>query len=636
MSRIYRVIGIIALSCGVMVASTFPAEATINPGVIASAIEAGGIVTEAASTVAIATGLGEVVAMAYGAYLTYSAVSSWFHIKSPVSAATPASPFLGGVVEGATRTTCGIVGLSGYRTYGVTGTTCPGENYYSWSDGNSFNTAAHNFTAVGGATIAGSQLNYTTGSIPKFVLSSSNYPYVQCGVFWKSVSTGAVSYSFDLHNGSVDYLDGMTTIRDPQPSQTNKQVSNCTAGIQTSITYAGIDQTTKIYLGQAFLLRPYSDVDGTFHTVAMGTFPNQSFSVNASDIIAETLDPAYNTGASYTVAVSCTTVSGGSVTVNTQAPVPYTANTDQAVEVKPCPSGSYKSKVVVTRSQGGLASSTVTTWSQITPSSTPYPLCGGANACALLVYYNSGGTQTACDTTVLDCQNWFTLVKSDPTSFTCHWGSYTLPTMASCQFLQYQYQPGAIRGLDGVATLPQTAPVTSLGTGTGSSPSNDTSTPTLTDPSAWGCAPSGWGLLNPLAYVGSTWCLIKLAVFPSAGVFTNAATQLKTAWTGSSVGTFTTAVISVPSTLLGLAGNGATDCQGPGFTLTVGTVTPRMVYPLNACASPMSGVASTTRLLGSIFVGFGGVVLIWNTYASALGLPKISFKPQVWEQGELF
>lgn len=213
-----------------------------------------------------------------------------------------------------------------------------------------------------------------------------------------------------------------------------------------------------------------------------------------------------------------------------------------------------------------------------------------------------------------------TLILSDQTvadTYQCRYGPYTLPA-AQCEYAIPQTTTNP-------TPQPTTTPSPTATPTTSPSPEPTPSpTPTNTagtdvpEPSgelAIGCAPTGWAVLNPIAYVQATACVLQWAFVPTD--LAPAAATVQQALDNSALGTITTFVsdFTGPLTAFRDAGDNPNNCLGPAVTMPFSLAgngrEDLITHPFAAC----EGFTKTLAEMSTIIIG--GTVYISALYIAA-------------------
>lgn len=144
------------------------------------------------------------------------------------------------------------------------------------------------------------------------------------------------------------------------------------------------------------------------------------------------------------------------------------------------------------------------------------------------------------------------------------------------------------------------------------------------------CAPSGWALLNPLAYVSGMACVLQLLFIPQH--FGESFGDVADAWNGSVIGTVADAfalVWGLPGELQdGYENSTFTDpdaCEGPTVNVNWGNLgtesgnVTQEVNPLYACDGPAESAANVIKPLASGLLYIGLAILVVKLALSVLG-----------------
>jgi hypothetical protein len=139
------------------------------------------------------------------------------------------------------------------------------------------------------------------------------------------------------------------------------------------------------------------------------------------------------------------------------------------------------------------------------------------------------------------------------------------------------------------------------------------------------CVPSGWGLLNPMAYARVTGCVFEYLLVPIQPISTRW-DELQAAAGDSVVGTVT----DVASDIYAVPGDFAeaatadTGCAGLPIDMSVLTPQAGTIYPFSACANASKKAADLSQLILSLGLVLGGAVTAVNMMMSVWGGPKIN------------
>ncbi len=233
-----------------------------------------------------------------------------------------------------------------------------------------------------------------------------------------------------------------------------------------------------------------------------------------------------------------------------------------------------------------------------------YPEC--ANGSCLLDLRKSA---VSCFQNAAACDGWMTDPNRD-TLYACWYGTHSVP-LSQCYVYAPTFTPAKV-----AAGMPYADPSTGTSTGVQTAPveggvmDNPVNAPSSTPRQCW---PTGWGQLNPLAWVlqplqcGLTWAFV-----PSQPQVDAQLAKVQTAWKA-------TPMFQMAGVVTGWHFQIAmTGCKGPGVPIVYGTKTYDTWYPLNACDQPMAfwaGVCSTAVNLAFIILGglaitrhIGGIV----------------------------
>lgn len=580
----WKMVTTIGLICGAVVLATEPAEAFAPPVYIVPAV-ASTLTVEAGVVASLVSGVGELAIAGYGAYLGWTTISHFFRVKVPYHSGSGSDPM--------TNPTTSIwSGGDYYNTYPGQVTGGWDQLSYSsiWRSVNVVNWSNYSFTLFGGSAYVGQIPNLTTGANPSTWTShSSTESLIGCSITVKTVATGIYKFVYDTANGTDSLLSPVST-----PNQASFTIPKCATQIQNEITSAGVDNSTVMLVSENI-----GSAGASF-----ATSPNYGFASHVlTGLTAQTMQGT----------TTCKNA-GGSILTIAGSVLNLTSGVAD-VELKGCPAGYYvyDSKIV----QGdGVTTHTAYDLGQKASTSSSYPLCAGVNQCQLQVYYKT----VPCTDSVGACTDWYKDYIVSPTDFQCYWGTYLLTGMTDCAPLIYQYDPNAVRNSDGIAVKSNIV----------SPPSNDltqSATSTHTDNGFSGCAPSGWNVLNPVAYVGMQGCLLQWLFIPSTSEFEGAITNVQTTWSGSAVGSFINAVIAVPASFGTFAGNGMTGCEVsvtlPFNTSTSGAVPDQTIKLLPACSGNVQTIANLCHLVLTITCIFVGTFAVSRPITRALGLPDI-------------
>lgn len=604
MSRVRKSLAIGSLSLALMVGSTAPSHA-LGPVILlvpAIATEVTAVTGVTASAISAA---GSLLVYGLGAFFAWEASQSIIRLVAPYGSQSANEDQIADL-----NTSVGtgpIIPLGVYypeNTLSINGSygghlasVSTKSKAYGLVGGGSQTSFEFTFTTTG--TVDFGRYNMTTGAL--------DVGGGICGIYYKNVASGITYSAYEV---ATNVLNSSNT---PSASTGNNSIV-CAPAIQALITANGVNGTSVLFVGVFAGARPSTTVPCN----AVGCAESIGLFGKALNTIPTTL----------TGTTICKNSAGASLTVaGTTSNMSTSGKTD--VTFNPCPAGYYVFTKKIDQNAGGSIS-TIYKISQKSTAKNYYSECMGVTECELGVYVNGG----LCDSANPLCVNWYVESINDPTLYQCMWKNalagvvYTLP-LENCSPLIYQYDPLAtLDPLTGLAIASETL----------ASPTTEASGRPYSEPSNMGylgCAPTGWSLLNPLAYVGASGCLIKWAFIPED--FTGYFPYLQEVWATSNAGVFTSAMTEIPLKMLPLAGNASVNCQGPGFNLDLGPITtPRMIYPLNACAEPVQSAAAMAKLISTIAISYGGIVAVWNLFAGAVGLTKINWTPPSWKQDELF
>lgn len=257
--------------------------------------------------------------------------------------------------------------------------------------------------------------------------------------------------------------------------------------------------------------------------------------------------------------------------------------------------------------------------SWLDPSHPAYP-CFNGTICQLGVKINGA----LCSRSIAACATWWE--NADDPKFSCHWGPVTM-AITDCEVLKHHYKPNAVDDPEtGVGTEPAPAPQPSAGTGgassaptSGANPSAPPTSPeSTTDPDSQGCYGAAWSW-NPVDWVMvPVKCALKWAFVPPPGTWESTFGTARTNWEASPSGQWSAAFGDTTTALAGFDDQ-AGGCLGPTLASDVGGISFNL-KPLDACAAPMSTVASVVHGLLVVIVGFGGAFLILDPIFGSLGL----------------
>jgi len=143
----------------------------------------------------------------------------------------------------------------------------------------------------------------------------------------------------------------------------------------------------------------------------------------------------------------------------------------------------------------------------------------------------------------------------------------------------------------------------------------------LTTPTETFCNIAFGDLLTGLVVFKAVGCALSWAFVPSPGVASAQVDALRSAWSGSRVGTFTSAGAGSISAVAGLFSVGSA-CGGVPVTIPLSGTDYETVL-LDSCSGSVKTMADTTHLLLTVVVAVGGVLLLINTALGAFGLPRM-------------
>ena len=586
---------VVVASFATFAVTAIPAQAWSPPIPLIIPAEAAVVTTGVGTALAFTSGVGEALALAYGVYYAASVGPKVFNYFFPKHDSTAADPDK----HLSSSTSSGTHYYFKYAFF------TPGAQTFSQLQDITVKPwTSQNYTMPGGGTIAGFTPVFDTGVSPN--VSPGEF---ECGIMWRN-SVGVVSYYASyVANTAADIGNGTA-------GQTGVTMAKCTSMFQQAITDKAINGTTNVLMNFILAGNTYfgsgteNNIPALNYTGIMGNVQVQAVVQSAySTIICKD-----SSGVSHTY-------TGASVNLSSGVPM-------SSVTTPSCNAGEYTYEVSTYMNNNGVLQRT---YDWLNNASASYPSCSGTVKCVLEVRYKT----LSCSGNLSDaCVNWYQNSQIVPADYSCYWGTYALPTLNSCSILKSQYDPTATFNADGIANSPAPSVVVPLTTDTG------VGTSSLPTDTGWtGCAPSGWQLLNPFAYVGGTACLIGWAVVPPGTAFSDGVTTLNAVWTSSPVGLFTTAMLDVPNHAKALTGDGGVGCQGPTVSLPIGSaigLAPTVFHPLAACSSPVSDVAAVFKYIETVGLIFGGAFLIYNTIGTVLGFPRLRLGGPEWEQGELF
>lgn len=137
------------------------------------------------------------------------------------------------------------------------------------------------------------------------------------------------------------------------------------------------------------------------------------------------------------------------------------------------------------------------------------------------------------------------------------------------------------------------------------------------------CVPSGWGFLNPIAYVEGTACVLQLLFIPTT--FGDNVEEISDAWSASIGGTVTDAVSvlwTFPADLKAQYDETPAPCEGPEVPLNFDVAGMDVVpaHPLDACEDPAENAATTFRFVGNLVLFVGLAFMVARLALSAIGV----------------
>ena len=323
--------------------------------------------------------------------------------------------------------------------------------------------------------------------------------------------------------------------------------------------------------------------------------------------------------------VTCTSASGDRPETAT-TPIDVDAGVDLPVPGALCGPGELATSAIIEYQPVGggawqpLVSGTVP--GSVAGLITAYPDCFGPeviNPCTMQLYNATVAPPATCGPGATFCPDW----ASDPNAsinYQCRYGT-TVIELTYCSAFRAP-RVGILPNvgpLDDTTPLPITAPVPSPlpnaiqdpGTGTGTVP-DPSPTPGTDNASCW---PSGWGVLNPAAWVlMPIKCAFEWAFVPNKAQLNQTTSTMRQAIQGSAVGSVIGIVsgwASFPIT--------ATGCDGIHLHFELVTV-PVDTHLLAACAGDtLHDTAGTVKFLLSGAVIIAGVLAIVRSVASIFG-----------------
>lgn len=217
-----------------------------------------------------------------------------------------------------------------------------------------------------------------------------------------------------------------------------------------------------------------------------------------------------------------------------------------------------------------------------------------------------------------ECADWYT----DPnktTRYTCTYGG-SVVDLGQCVKYARLFKPGALQ--QGTAyPQPGTSNPSAGPSAPTSSPPNTSTAPgtSVSDPTRnRDCFPTGWGIFNPFEWVFKpVKCALEWAFVPRQEVVNTITNGMRAKWAGSSLVSLLGVLEEGTELTLGASG-----CSGPLVSLNImgGEYSG---YPLSACADPMSGVATASRVLTMIGAWVMAGASIARSIAGVVGFTKL-------------
>ena len=121
------------------------------------------------------------------------------------------------------------------------------------------------------------------------------------------------------------------------------------------------------------------------------------------------------------------------------------------------------------------------------------------------------------------------------------------------------------------------------------------------------CVPSGWGVLNPVAFVRGLGCVLIFLFKPNASVITEPVQEAVEGGVLDAAGSIQGTLSDAWGAMADSASEHAGDCQGPVFSIPSSEGPSREVALLSTCSAPASTFAPVVR--GFILFGLGFIVL---------------------------
>ena len=247
-----------------------------------------------------------------------------------------------------------------------------------------------------------------------------------------------------------------------------------------------------------------------------------------------------------TVTGTCLDATGGTVTATaTSAAFHETDAQLPAIPPVACPAGTHLIGETVKSSTpyAGVSKTllTVTPSPRQTDPTDPYADCmssAGGTACVVMVYRVIGTVGYSCLNDGIDCSAF--VYPNTPTTpkFECRWGTHTIGIAECVDFSQkftvpevdrYPETGGGPAPEPTATAQPSAQPTTSPGLSPNTCQDSPTAAvyqcngtpwpgpaaPGVGGPQASDCAPSGWHLLDPLAYVAGMGCVLQMMFIPT-------------------------------------------------------------------------------------------------------------------------
>ena len=133
------------------------------------------------------------------------------------------------------------------------------------------------------------------------------------------------------------------------------------------------------------------------------------------------------------------------------------------------------------------------------------------------------------------------------------------------------------------------------------------------------CAPAGWELLNPLAYVTGMGCVLTWAFVPPSPQ--TAVDRISIAFNNTALGVITTAMYQLVAPFVAFEGaDASTNCQGPNIVIPFALGEDFSIYPFSACESPAKEASEIVRTISTITFYISGIFIVTSIVLSAFGI----------------